>query len=186
MRAPRTERADVEAIRTQRDGKRRVVELGVMGQGDYRRTMVRPQPLKRFIRPFLGQFDTGKTRFRCERAARVDDGDTVIRELQHLNQWLSYVYSADHKATAGRAKDLDKYPGTSGVQRRVPVAPQGGACRGERRGVKLQLAFRGTFVDQQLPAVDEISRQCDRVTFAARFEDRVEQVPFHSTRSTKI
>ena len=52
MGPPRAERADVEALRAQRHGECRVVELGIVGQGHDRRAMVRLQPLERFVRPF--------------------------------------------------------------------------------------------------------------------------------------
>src|SRR5437588_7041623 len=148
--------------------------------------MIRLQPVKGFVRPLLCQLDTGKARFRRKGAARIDDDNAVIRELQQLDQRLCDVYGADHEAAPRRAEHLDKDPASWGVQRCVAVAPQRLADGIQRCRIELQLAFCGVFIDQELVAAGEIGGECNRTALASGRDERIEQAPLHSTRSTKI
>ena len=105
MRLLRTQRADVEAIRTQGCRQRGVVELGIMGQGDQRAARPQRRLDQSLVRPVMGQRDAGKPRRGGEGRARIDDADTIFRKHRHWRQNLCDVDGADDDHVERRIVD---------------------------------------------------------------------------------
>ena len=140
MGAPRAERADVEALRAQRHGERRVVELRVVGQRHDRRARGRasaapaPRPAIRCV-----SSTPGKPRFGRQGAARIDDDQPVVGRDQHLHQRLRDMHRADHEAAPRRAEHLDEDAPLRRLEGRVavgcatPRAPRSSAASSSAR-----------------------------------------------------
>src|SRR4051812_32462700 len=56
VRALRAERADIEALRAQRDRKRRIIELRIVRQRNDRRAVIGLQPFQCLVGPFGREF----------------------------------------------------------------------------------------------------------------------------------
>ena len=153
MGAARAERADIEAVRAQRRGQRRVVELWVMGQGHDRRARGRAAAVRAPRRAIPGQLDPRETRLGGEGIARVDNCHRVVDHRQHLHQRLRDVHRAYDKAAPRRGEHLDEDRAPPEVSMRAVAAGAPRFAQGaERRVVECQIAFGGGAVEQQLPA----------------------------------
>src|SRR6185312_5540905 len=184
--APGTERADIEAVGTQRRDQCRVVDLGVVSQRYERRCAVGLQAVQRLVGPLGAELDPGKTRLGRPSATRIDDDRLVVGRHQHRHQRLGDVHRADDKATAGRAEDLDQDLTRRRVERRGASAADR-VPHGLATGiVEFELALESVIVEEELGAAGDIGREHGRAGFACGGEHRVEIFALHSTRSTKI
>src|ERR1700730_4449383 len=184
--AARAESADVEAVRTQRRGQRRVVDLRVMGQGHDRRAAIRLQPFERFVGPFLRQLDIREPRLRRERSAGVDDGHGIVCHREHPGQRLRDMHRTNDEAAMEWREDF--YEDTAGPSLDGPVAAGTPSLAHpvERRLVERQIPLGMLALEQQLPARSQIGCESDAAVLSLRRQNLVENAPLHSTRSTNI
>src|SRR5439155_11134132 len=84
------------------------------------------------------------------------------------------------------AEDLDEDAPFGCFQGQIAVAVQRLSHLRQCGRVECEVALGGAVVDQQLSAGGEVGGECERTALAAGCDHRVENAPFHSTRSTKI
>jgi len=104
----RSEAANVERRRAQRDDQRRIVELRIVGQSDDRTARVERERFERDIGPLGHEREPGKARRGRPRAPRVDDRHHEPGEARHLGERLRDMDRTDDDESRRRIVRLDE------------------------------------------------------------------------------
>ena len=111
--------------------ERRIVDLGIVREGDDGGTPVGCGAAENVIGPFGRDLDTGKTFAIGKGAARVDHSHAIAGERGDLRQRLGDVYRADDKETQRRIVNLDEILLAAVFDRFAAVIGERGARLGE-------------------------------------------------------
>ena len=110
------ERADIKYLRGQYRFERRIVDLGIVREGDDGGAPVGCGAAENVIGPFGRDLDTGKTFAIGKGAARVDHSHAIAGERGDLRQRLGDVYRADESFKTQRV-NLDVHVDTASLGR---------------------------------------------------------------------
>src|SRR4030042_7085762 len=102
------ERADIEGVRAKGGFQCRVIQLGIMGQGDNCGAGMQGHLLHGHIRPFKDQSGVRKSLFRGKYSARVYNCYIVAGQARHTGKRPGDMHSPDDDKLGIRVKSMDK------------------------------------------------------------------------------
>ncbi len=137
---PAAERADVEATRTERMDEARIVDLGIVRQGDEGGPGVDIEPGQRGVGPVRDQRHIGKALGRGEGGARIDDRHVESEGARHGRHRLADMNGADHHEPDRRDMHGQEHLAARDLDHLAPALPDRGSDR-----FALLSAARGAF-----------------------------------------
>lgn len=164
--------------------ERRIIQLGIVGQGDDGGAAVDRELVQRVVGPFAVHGDAGKARVGRESPARIDHDHVVSRQRRHRRQGLRDVDGADDDDPQRRVERVDEQSGVADLHDAAAVLAEEAAHFGQLLPVKAEAAVGDVIVDQRLEAGAQVRDQGHRAFLGARPDQALKDVGLHSTAST--
>ncbi len=172
MRFPAAQRADVRCGRAQRLVERRVVELGIVGQGHQRGPPIGRDLGEGEIRPAGIDPEPDEALAFSKRGVRIDEQNLVARESADARQWLRDVYGADQDQLERRMEHLDEDRPRSRVEPLAAILGQQFSAPGDRAWIKLSIMGHRRRPEDDLLAGAKLRQQGDRNLRSLGLENR--------------
>ncbi len=102
------QRADIEAVALKGVQQRRIIDLGIMRDGDERGVVIDVERRQRHVRPFGDQRHVGKALGTGKGGARVHHRHVVIERTGQRRQRLADMDRADDHEARGRRVDIEE------------------------------------------------------------------------------